>query len=69
MDVYIGDVVVNSANFKEHLASLEQEFLRMRKHSHKMNPTKCAFRVLVGNFLVHCELSWQSEGLFAIIET
>ena len=56
MEVYIDDVVVELADFKEHLANPEQAFLRMRKHSLKMNPAKCAFGVSARNllrFLVH----------------
>ena len=33
------------------LVNLEQAFLIIRQHSLKMNPAKCAFGVLVGNFL------------------
>ena len=51
MEVYIDDVVVKSADFQSHLVNLEQAFLRMRKHSIKMNPAKCAFEVSTGNFL------------------
>ena len=51
IEVYINDKVVKSADFQNYLANLEQAFLLMRKHSLKMNPAKCAFRVSAGNFL------------------
>ena len=51
MEVYIDDVIVKSTSFEQHLADLEQSFLRMRKFNLKMNPAKCAFGVSAGNFL------------------
>ena len=51
MDVYNDDVVVKSTDFSQNLANLEQSFTRIRQHSLKMNPAKCAFRVLASNFL------------------
>ena len=51
LEVYIDDVFVKLINFKQHLVGIEQSFMRMRKHSLKMNPTKCAFRVSASNFL------------------
>ena len=51
MEVYIDDIVVKSANFKQYLADLNQSFIKMQKQSLKMNSTKCAFGVSVGNFL------------------
>ena len=51
MDIYIDDIVVNSADFKQHLADLEQSFMRIQKHSLKVNPAKCAIGVSAINFL------------------
>ena len=51
VEVYIDDVVVKSKNRRTHLDDLRQAFLRMRQHHLKMNPAKCAFGVLAGNFL------------------
>jgi hypothetical protein len=44
-------VVVKSASFEQHLADLRIAFARMKKYGMKMNPLKCAFRVLAGRFL------------------
>ena len=51
MEVYIDDVVIKSTDFQNHLANLEQAFLKMRKYFPKMNPAECAFGVSTGNFL------------------
>ena len=51
MEIYIDDMVVKLADFKGHLANLEQAFLKMRKYLLKMNLAKSAFGVLAGNFL------------------
>ena len=51
MEVYIDDIVIKSQDFDEHLKNLEQTFIRIRKHQLKMNPLKCAFGVITGNFL------------------
>ena len=51
MEIYIDDVVGKLFDFQNHLANLEQAFLKIRKHSLKMNLAKCAFGVSVGNFL------------------
>ncbi|KAM1784883.1 hypothetical protein ACFX12_037849 [Malus domestica] len=49
--VYINDVVVKSKSRRTHIDDLRQAFLRIRPHNLKMNPAKCAFSVLAGNFL------------------
>jgi hypothetical protein len=51
LEVYIDDVVIKLAGFKEHLANLRLAFERMRKYNLKMNTLKCAFGVTVGRFL------------------
>ena len=51
MEVYIDDVVIKSPAKTKYLVDLEKAFQRMRSHKLKMNPLKCAFRVLTGNFL------------------
>src|ERR1044072_791465 len=51
MQVYIDDVVIKSASKNGHLDHLRQAFERMRKHGLKMNPLKCAFGVVAGDFL------------------
>jgi hypothetical protein len=51
LEVYIDDLVVKSAGFKEHMANMRVMFEGMRKYNLKMNPTKCAFGVTAGRFL------------------
>jgi hypothetical protein len=51
VEIYIDDVVVTSKSYKEHLANLPETLECTRKHGLKMNPSKCAFRVSVGEFL------------------
>jgi hypothetical protein len=50
-EVYIDDIVVKSARFEEHLANLHMAFHNMKRYGLKMNPLKCAFRVLAGRFM------------------
>ncbi|XP_057432273.1 uncharacterized protein LOC130725026 [Lotus japonicus] len=49
--VYIDDIVVKSPSRDEHLSHLRKSFERMRIHGLKMNPLKCAFGVIAGDFL------------------
>jgi hypothetical protein len=51
LEVYIDDLVIKSAGFDSHVASLKVVFERMRQYRLKMNPLKCAFSVSVGQFL------------------
>ena len=51
VEVYIDDVVVKSAQPEMHLADLRWVLERTRLHGLKMNPKKCAFGVLTGQFL------------------
>ena len=51
MQVYIDDVLVKSSSKTGHLDHPRQAFERMRKHSLKMNPLKCAFGVVASDFL------------------
>nr|CAE02228.2 OSJNBb0015C06.6 [Oryza sativa Japonica Group] len=51
VEVYIDDVVVKSMKIEDHIADLMKVFERIRKYGLKMNPTKCAFGVSVGQFL------------------
>jgi len=51
VEIYIDDVVVKSGDFTKHLADLQKVLECTRKHGLKMNPNKCAFGVLVGQFL------------------
>jgi hypothetical protein len=51
MEVYIDDVVVKSVGFEEHMTNLKLSLERMKKYGLRMNPLKCAFRVISGRFL------------------
>ena len=46
VEIYIDDVVVKYKGYKEHLADLRETLECTTKHGLKMNPNKCAFRVL-----------------------
>jgi len=68
VEIYIDDVGVKYGDFIKHLADLEKILECTRKHRLKMNPNKCAFGVLAGQFLgfmVHqrgIEISRRSIG-------
>nr|ABA95870.2 retrotransposon protein, putative, unclassified [Oryza sativa Japonica Group] len=51
VEVYIDDVVVKPKEIENHIADLRKVFERTRKYGLKMNPIKCAFGVLAGQFL------------------
>jgi hypothetical protein len=51
VEIYIGDVIVKSKNYKDHLADLRKTLEYTRKHGLKMNPSKCDFSVSAGQFL------------------
>ena len=48
VEIYIGDVMIKSKGYKEHLANLWETLECTRKHGLKMNPNKCAFGVSAG---------------------
>ena len=51
VEIYIDDVVVKSKGYQEHLEDLKKTLMSAKKHGLRMNPHKCAFGVLVGQFL------------------
>ncbi|XP_024156147.1 uncharacterized protein LOC112164144 [Rosa chinensis] len=51
LEVYIDDVVVKFQKRGGHIADLRKVFDLMRQHKLKMNPAKCVFGVLAGDFL------------------
>jgi hypothetical protein len=51
IEIYIDDVVVKSKSCKKHLQYLRVTLECTRKYGLKMNPNKCAFGVLAGQFL------------------
>jgi hypothetical protein len=48
---YIDDVVIKSLDHESHLNDVRKTLECTRKHGLKMNPNKCAFGVLAGEFL------------------
>ena len=51
VEVYIDDIMVKSKTRGEHAQHLEETFRSMKVYNMKLNPTKCAFGVNIGNFL------------------
>ena len=51
MEVYIDDMLVKSTTAELHIAHLSEVFQILRKYNMKLNPSKCAFRVLAEKFL------------------
>ena len=51
VEVYIDDIVVKNETQAEHVQHLEEAFRLMRTYNMKLNPTKCAFNISVGQFL------------------
>jgi hypothetical protein len=51
VEIYIDDVVIKSLNHGSHLEDVKRTLERTRKHRLEMNPNKCAFGVLAGEFL------------------
>jgi hypothetical protein len=51
VEIYIDDVVVNSASVEGHLEDLRQVLERTRRFGLRMNPKKYAFGVSAGQFL------------------
>ena len=51
MEVYIDDMLVKSIKAELHIAHLAESFQVLKNYNMKLNPTKCAFGVLVRKFL------------------
>ena len=51
MEVYIDDMLVNSAKARLHVNHLAEAFQVLKDYKMKLNPTECAFGVSVGKFL------------------
>ena len=51
VEVYVDDMLVKSLDEKKHLDNLQETFDTLRRYNMKLNPSKCAFRVLIGKFL------------------
>ena len=51
MEVYIDDMLVKSVKAELHTAHPAESFQVIKNYNMKLNPTKCAFRVLAEKFL------------------
>ena len=51
MKVYIDDMLVKSVKAELHVGHLAESFQVLKNYNMKLNPTKCAFRVLAEKFL------------------
>ena len=51
VEVYVDDMLVKSLDEKKHLDDLEETFDTLRQYKMKLNPSKCAFGVVLGKFL------------------
>ena len=51
VEVYVDDVLVKSAREMQHLDDLQETFDTFRRYKMKLNPSKCAFRVVSKKFL------------------
>ena len=50
--VYVDDMLVQSQDEEIHLDDLQEIFDTLRQYNMKLNPSKCAFGVSSGKFLV-----------------
>ena len=51
VQVYVDDMLLKSRREDDHLDGLKETFDTLRSYNMKLNPSKCAFRVLAGKFL------------------
>ena len=51
MEVYVDDMLVKSKEEFAHLDDLQETFSTLRYYRMKLNPSNCAFRVVLGKFL------------------
>ena len=51
LEMYVDDMLVKSRSLDNHLADLEENLLIMKHKKVRINPTKCAFGVVVKKFL------------------
>ena len=52
VQVYIDDMLVKSRREEDHLDDLKETFDTLYSYNMKLNPSKCAFGVTAGKFLV-----------------
>ena len=51
MEVYMDDMLIKSKEEFAHLEYLQETFATLRQYQMKLNPSKCAFGVVFGEFL------------------
>ena len=51
VEVYVDNMLVKSARETLHLDDLQETFNTLRWYNMKLNPSKCAFEISLGNFL------------------
>ena len=51
MEDYVDDMLVKNKSVAQHIADPEETFSTLRRHGMRLNPTKCAFRVVSKKFL------------------
>lgn len=51
MEVYVADMLVESAKENDHIKNLQDPFTGLKKYDKKPNPQKCIFRVVSKKFL------------------
>ena len=72
VEVYMDDMLVKSLDEGKHLDDLQKTFDTLRWYSMKLNPSKCAFKVLSGKFLgfmvSHRRIEANPEKIKAILD-
>lgn len=51
VQVYVDDMIVKSKSKEDHVNDLRETFENVRRHSMRLNPAKCSFRLTSGKFL------------------
>ena len=51
VQVYVNNMLVKSQKEEDHLEDLRETFNTLHSYNMKLNPSKCAFRVMAGKFL------------------
>ena len=58
LEVYVDDMLIKFKSLDDHLTNLEENFIVIKNNKVKINPTKCAFRVIIGKFLGFTLIEW-----------
>jgi len=51
MEMYVNDMLIKSKEESGHLDDLHEMFITLRQYQMKLNPSKCAFGMVLGKFL------------------